>query len=77
MRSKMETHSYEAEKRVRDIQRATRRQFSAEEKREVAMTREEAVRYVSYQLDDALLASSAAIAAPLVSPSAGKGSGPR
>jgi hypothetical protein len=44
MRSKMETHSYEAEKRVRDIQRATRRQFSAEEKREVAMTREEAIR---------------------------------
>jgi hypothetical protein len=52
----MEAHSYEADKRVRDIQRATRRQFSAEEKREVAMTREEAIRYVSYQLDDALLA---------------------
>ena len=32
MRSKMETHSDEAEKRVRDIRRATRRQFSAEEK---------------------------------------------
>jgi hypothetical protein len=30
----MEAHSYEADKRVRDIQRATRRQFSAEEKRE-------------------------------------------
>jgi len=28
----METHSDEAEKRVRDIRRATRRQFSAEEK---------------------------------------------
>src|SRR6202166_3928435 len=32
MRSKMETHSDEAETRVRDIRRATRRQFSAEEK---------------------------------------------
>jgi len=32
MRSKMETHADEAEKRVRDIRRATRRQFSAEEK---------------------------------------------
>ena len=32
MRSKMETHSDEAEKRVRDIRRATRRQYSAEEK---------------------------------------------
>jgi transposase len=32
MRSKMETPSDEAEKRVRDIRRATRRQFSAEEK---------------------------------------------
>src|ERR1700734_2264665 len=32
MRSKADTHSEEAEKRVRDIRRATRRQFSAEEK---------------------------------------------
>jgi transposase len=32
MRSKAETESGEAEKRVRDIRRATRRQYSAEEK---------------------------------------------
>jgi transposase len=32
MRSKVETDSEEAEKRVRDIRRATRRQYSAEEK---------------------------------------------
>src|SRR5260221_12461464 len=32
MRSKVETDSAEAEKRVRDIRRATRRQYSAEEK---------------------------------------------
>ena len=32
MRSKAETDSEEAEKRVRDIRRATRRQYSAEEK---------------------------------------------
>jgi transposase len=32
MRSKLETHSNEAEKAVRDIRRATRRQFAAEEK---------------------------------------------
>jgi transposase len=32
MRSKVETESDEAEKRVRDIRRATRRQYSAEEK---------------------------------------------
>ena len=32
MRSKAETESDEAEKRVRDIRRATRRQYSAEEK---------------------------------------------
>src|SRR6202040_1269829 len=32
MRSKVERHSEEAEKAVRDIRRATRRQFSAEEK---------------------------------------------
>jgi transposase len=32
MRSKTETHSEEAEKAVRDIRRATRRQFAAEEK---------------------------------------------
>ena len=32
MRSKTETHSDEAEKAVRDIRRATRRQFAAEEK---------------------------------------------
>src|SRR5450755_155507 len=32
MRSKVDTHSEEAEKAVRDIRRATRRQYSAEEK---------------------------------------------
>ena len=32
MRTKVETDSEEAEKRVRDIRRATRRQYSAEEK---------------------------------------------
>ena len=32
MRPKLETHSNEAEKAVRDIRRATRRQYSAEEK---------------------------------------------
>ena len=32
MRTKVETDSAEAEKRVRDIRRATRRQYSAEEK---------------------------------------------
>jgi len=32
MRPKMATHSDEAEKAVRDIRRATRRQFAAEEK---------------------------------------------
>jgi len=32
MRTKAETDSEEAEKRVRDIRRATRRQYSAEEK---------------------------------------------
>jgi transposase-like protein len=32
MRSKVERHSEEAEKTVRDIRRATRRQYSAEEK---------------------------------------------
>jgi transposase len=32
MRSKVERHSEEAEKAVRDIRRATRRQYSAEEK---------------------------------------------
>jgi hypothetical protein len=32
MRSKADTHSEEAEKAVRDIRRATRRQYSAEEK---------------------------------------------
>ena len=32
MRSKTDTHSEEAEKAVRDIRRATRRQFAAEEK---------------------------------------------
>ena len=32
MRPKLETHSNEAEKAVRDIRRATRRQFAAEEK---------------------------------------------
>jgi transposase len=32
MRSKVEQHSEEAEKAVRDIRRATRRQYSAEEK---------------------------------------------
>src|SRR5271168_2178070 len=32
MRAKVETDSEEAEKRVRDIRRATRRQYSAEEK---------------------------------------------
>ena len=32
MRSKVETDSEEAEKRVRDIRRTTRRQYSAEEK---------------------------------------------
>jgi hypothetical protein len=32
MRSKAERHSEEAEKAVRDIRRATRRQYSAEEK---------------------------------------------
>ena len=32
MRSKVERHSAEAEKAVRDIRRATRRQYSAEEK---------------------------------------------
>ena len=32
MRSKADTHSEEAEKVVRDIRRATRRQYSAEEK---------------------------------------------
>ena len=32
MRPKLETHSNEAEKTVRDIRRATRRQFAAEEK---------------------------------------------
>src|SRR6202140_638255 len=32
MRSKVERHSEEAEKRVRDIRRATRRQYSAEDK---------------------------------------------
>jgi transposase len=32
MRTKVETASEEAEKRVRDIRRATRRQYSAEEK---------------------------------------------
>ena len=32
MRSKAETDSEEAEKRVRDIRRATRRQYSAEDK---------------------------------------------
>ena len=32
MRSKAEQHSDEAEKAVRDIRRATRRQYSAEEK---------------------------------------------
>jgi transposase len=32
MRSKPDTHSEEAEKAVRDIRRATRRQFAAEEK---------------------------------------------
>ena len=32
MRSKVETDSEEAEKRVRDIRRVTRRQYSAEEK---------------------------------------------
>jgi transposase len=32
MRSKVERHSEEAEKAVRDVRRATRRQFSAEEK---------------------------------------------
>jgi transposase len=32
MRSKVETESDEAEKRVRDIRRATRREYSAEEK---------------------------------------------
>ena len=32
MRSKVETDSEEAEQRVRDIRRATRRQYSAEEK---------------------------------------------
>src|SRR5713101_4956809 len=32
MRSKVETDSAEAEKRIRDIRRATRRQYSAEEK---------------------------------------------
>ena len=31
MRSKVERHSAEAEKAVRDIRRATRRQYSAEE----------------------------------------------
>jgi len=32
MRSKVELHSEAAEKTVRDIRRATRRQYSAEEK---------------------------------------------
>ena len=32
MRSKVERHTEEAEKAVRDIRRATRRQYSAEEK---------------------------------------------
>jgi transposase len=32
MRSKTDTHSEEAEKAVREIRRATRRQFAAEEK---------------------------------------------
>ena len=32
MRAKLETHPNEAEKVVRDIRRATRRQFAAEEK---------------------------------------------
>ena len=32
MRTKVETDSEEAEKRVRDIRRATRRQYPAEEK---------------------------------------------
>ena len=32
MRPKLETHSNEAEKAVRDIRRATRRHFAAEEK---------------------------------------------
>jgi transposase len=32
MRSKVDTHSEAAEKAVRDIRRATRRQYSAEEK---------------------------------------------
>ena len=39
MRSKVETHADEAEKRVRDIRWATRRQFSAEEKVRIAIVR--------------------------------------
>src|SRR3981189_3872507 len=37
MRSKVERHSEEAEKAVRDIRRATRRQYSAEEKVRIVM----------------------------------------
>jgi transposase len=37
MRSKKDTHSEEAEKAVRDIRRATRRQFAAEEKVRIAI----------------------------------------
>ena len=37
MRTKVETDSEEAEKRVRDIRRATRRQYSAEEKMRIVV----------------------------------------
>ena len=38
MRSKADTHSDEAEKAVRDIRRATRRQYSPEEKVRIVIT---------------------------------------
>ena len=37
MRSKVDAHSEEAEKAVRDIRRATRRQYSAEEKMRIVI----------------------------------------